>query len=336
MKIIINSNNLDEKNKEKLSIEIDTLIKRLSKSMNLLNFDGIIISENYSDVVKKFEQDYNISGHGITNEDYAKGGAIIETIIEYGEKHHYIIIDLNLVIIFAYDYNYIENCFDSFEGDCLTYHDLEKLAICLLHHELAHIDEMNKGGNEIHDLLDAADDIVQELVSNISIKVWQEYYACRLSAKSNYILGDLDTLKSCIDIEKRIISNRKKYNKNKLSLDEFVVDFNKSIEIVFKYCAYFHGYGFRYIEEDRSKNILNGLICIKDTRVKEYFIKVGKILNEAFETFPDWETNQMLLDLNLLIISYMNNFHVFTEATNINELCYSIPVFLEGDLSVAD
>jgi hypothetical protein len=201
------------------------------------------------------------------------------------------------------------------------------LAINTIIHEFAHVDEMND--RELIGWIDTikADGSLVSFLSDISLAVWAEYYACRKSNLicqiEDYLLEEI--IETCKQIDIMIQEQREQYHRSKVSLDEFVSYFHSYTSFVLKKMASYHGHLFAMSYDYRIETIQNISALLIDQPAYLIWSELGAELELLFKRFPEWESEESLNNMINILRQYYNRYEVYLSDTELG-IYYNIPV----------
>jgi hypothetical protein len=305
---------------------IESIYNQLSISFNLTNLSQVVIPEDYEKELLSFQRK-NGKREFITKNDFGLGYAQVVSF-KKNEKMNYVIFLRKDLLSALLPDEQMETFQKSLSEE--NYAEALKarnLAINTIIHEFAHVDEMND--RELIGWIDTikADGSLVSFLSDISLAVWAEYYACRKSNLicqiEDYLLEEI--IETCKQIDIMIQEQREQYHRSKVSLDEFVSYFHSYTSFVLKKMASYHGHLFAMSYDYRIETIQNISALLIDQPAYLIWSELGAELELLFKRFPEWESEESLNNMINILRQYYNRYEVYLSDTELG-IYYNIPV----------
>ncbi len=276
--------------------------------LNLEKLSTIIVPDVFVDEVLEFQRERGIINPNVTNTKLAR--AFGKMIYDTKEDKFYVFIDSEKAV-FMIENQMFNNWFSSLEKDYYEECVAErKRAFNLLAHELSHV--------ELESNIDFyyCRNTLREQVVSLWKQIFQEYYACRRASK---IYGECPVIIHSEEyingIENEIMKLRKKYNYNKVELNDF--------------CTMFHEFTRMYlihvVSELGNAIELGGTVSYDGFKIEKY---ISVLENEFDKMFKIAYNEKMVVvsdNLINLLFEYYAEFRIFIEETKCG-IKYDIPV----------
>ena len=185
------------------------------------------------------------------------------------------------------------------------------MALNIFYHELSHIEMDSTYEYEIGE-----ENTVCNFLTNISYRLFQEYYATRraLEYYGSFSINSDSKFNEVENIEKEIVDLKKKYKYREITLNDFVINFHElftlSLIYVISYYANFYGQKHDF-DRYETLNIEN--------HVSDIITALDKLYNDFFEN-----NGIVFSNLNDVVLRYLESFNLFLTDTE-NGVYWSIP-----------
>lgn len=288
MKVIFNTDKLNEKQQKEIRLFIKEKMNNQLSGLELSTLDEIIVTKNFSEDVIKAQKEYQLREVGYTNrEDGIAVAKVIHTNIKNKLTQKLIINDYII------------------KG--LLYPDKAQSCFHLLHHEFSHVHENyyqhmiftpeSRSGKNINKL-------ERTLLYNAE-PAWSEYFAARTSS-TTFTFDFLDDIyltylfELIISCKERIENEINKYRRHGDAELLFGL-LQKETSILFKIAATSQGYldGLNIVDEHPLLTKIDELI--QQTFFYDIWCKQWDALKDLYNTFPNWNDVYQLHDLGQAI-----------------------------------
>jgi hypothetical protein len=287
------------KDSEPIKNFFENEIKKNPETLLLDSLERVIISDDFSNEVKKIQVEYLKSPSGHSEGAIAivihkiEGDKIIQTIIlsEY-------VIDKLLSEDFYLD----------------AYHTI--------HHELCHVhDEYQRFVmNKINGSRTTEISQLDELLIQMSGAIWSEYIAVMLSLNSLYIIdnkihmfgGDfhIEYLLRLIDSSYNEIKKAKEIYMEDNDLSNFFLLVRRETSILFRIAASTIG----YTEGLRKNQTIDCDIAdklIRETYFYSSWVELKNSLDLLFCKYPNWKSSDDVIEIGNVLMKYWNGFDIY-------------------------
>lgn len=302
---------------------ISQVIPIIAKDLNISNLKSVIIPENFKEELSSFQKENDLPVEMTDNEHGVCKGKTMN--LKDGSGSAVVFLDKECLLCFIAD-NIIQKIPYGEDVIAATYR-MRSFWVNTLHHELCHMDERNKRDSISwlqNRWINPAEPFDHYL--NLSMILFEEYYACRKSSGTHFILG-LDT-KNLVDevkkIESELYTKRAAYNNRKLSLDKFYNYFVTYSRLLLTRVAYALGNYYCLDDEKRQEQFKWLADNLEGTNAGEILIELDSALNNLYEIYPKWENENVLENLADLIGYYYMLFRI-TLHNDGDSLYISIP-----------
>lgn len=300
----------------------------IESQLDLSLLNAIIITEDYK--VELFEFQRN-NGHSefVTENEYGQGFAqVVSSKSSTGDTVYNVIIDKCLIVALIGDnvLPYLKETLDAEQYETLLY--TRQLAINTLCHELAHVHEyaLDRGIEWVQKRVKSLDLHSQYLET--AMQCWNEYFACRTVSGTYPFNVDncLEIINTCKNAEKMLQEKRSKYNRQIISLNDFIIEFHKYTTFLLKKIAYAHG-NLYCLADSKQDAIQTMEIDFEGAYIKAIWVEYGKAMDNLYVNFPLWKDETVFDDVISLIEKYYNQFEIYLHQES-RGVYYDIPIKL--------
>lgn len=269
----------------------------------------IIITDNFVEEVVSIQQELGYNPN-VTNSKF--GRAFGKVIKNSNENNFYIVLDSSIASYIVDDYLFepiINELADGKLKESII--NKRKMALNIFYHELSHIEMDSTYEYEIGE-----ENTVCNFLTNISYRLFQEYYATRraLEYYGSFSINSDSKFNEVENIEKEIVDLKKKYKYREITLNDFVINFHElftlSLIYVISYYANFYGQKHDF-DRYETLNIEN--------HVSDITTALDKLYNDFFEN-----NGIVFSNLNDVVLRYLESFNLFLTDTE-NGVYWSIP-----------
>lgn len=276
--------------------------------LNLKKLNAIIIPNDFLQDVLDFQHEKGLANPNVTNTKYARAYGKMIYVPE--EDSFYVFVDADKAT-FMVDDRIFEVFFSGLKEDDYKQCLIErKQAFNLLAHELSHVEL------ESNILIDVSNETLQEQVVSMWKQIFEEYYACRRSSR---IYGEASIIQHneeyLNDIEREIMTQRRKYNYRRIELDDFCKVFRKYVRM----CL------IHVVSELGCSKELNIDVAYENVKVGKYILDLNKEFSEMYEMVC--KEGRLIVSEKLvkLAFDYFAEFRIFINETQ-EGIRYDIPV----------
>lgn len=298
MEIVINIDRISDETKQKMIPLFEQLIMHLSKHLNITSLESIVITDNFTRDIIKFQETYGLKERGHTD---SEDGVAVAKVLSHRKDGEY----KQTIFISETIYNELINT-DSSE-DWIQY----------IQHELAHIHDnfIKESIYSFEKRQGVGFHILDHILNNHADSIWSEYIANRLSSptmKEEHIIRSLDHMLQLIDSVQNQIKELKEQYKLEEDIRHLFIRTQQITDLLFRVTA--NVYGFLHSLEDQRW--ADGLYHnLDESYYKEVFKTFDEPLRLLYSKYPNWNDIDELEIVHEVILKCWNNLGIYPKKT---------------------
>lgn len=309
------------------------------KPMEVDELNTVHFVDDYLVELKEFQKQYGTSQY-VTNNKLGRGHAIVEYLGDNAPidlKGYHIFVDKavpqTIVLVQQIENNKASLPLPEEQFEQLVREKKEFLR--MLRHELAHVEDGIKRRQLtwIQKLYHGKG--IENRLNRISMRLWEEYYACKRSSYYYDVDGLGVQLSSMMDslwkAEDEICELRWQYNSRNLDLDDFIEKFYIYLQMALIYCCYYCGHADDFYDELK-------LLFVKHeapSRFYKYIPRLWEALRNLYADYPEWPDEKVLSETSAIILDCVKEFEVFPRDEDEGIYYEILPKRLKPRLEVA-
>jgi hypothetical protein len=252
---------------------LNEFILLVNSEINLTSLKEIIFSKNYSETLLNFQRDNNLT-EGYTNNGVLTGVAKTESVITNGEVGHYVFFHFAILLNILID------------DDSKEHEGTKNICLNTMFHEFCHVHDdilLESIGHATF----RSDNHLDNVLYQIALSLWSEYFAHRKSMGIFAIPIDFSSLKNDLLELEGIIRNE-----NPINIVEIYQSVHSYIQYLVRQIGNAHGSDTPEFEESH---------CIEDTIIGNYINELSTTLDALYNNYPKWDNLKEIENLKKLI-----------------------------------